>query len=137
MAHRASRIPRLIWIGGAALAAATAAVLFLFDPAAHGFYPSCMFHRTTGLLCPGCGSLRALYHLLHGHLATAFRFNPLLITALALGLLWWPAAWIRRRCNAQGDARISLGYLWAFLALAILFCVWRNLPGMPFAGVPQ
>jgi hypothetical protein len=119
------------------LAMLMAAVLFLFDPATHGFYPNCILHQTTGLLCPGCGSLRALYHLLHGHLATAFRFNPMLITALAGGLLWWPVTWIRRKCMAEEKARLSPRYLWALLALAILFSVWRNLPGLPFAGVPQ
>ena len=35
------------------------AVLFQFNPAQFGFYPVCFFHKSTGLLCPACGSLRA------------------------------------------------------------------------------
>ena len=48
-----------------------AAVLFFFNPAQSGFYPFCVFHRTTGLLCPGCGSLRALHQLLHQRICTS------------------------------------------------------------------
>src|SRR5690242_14513344 len=61
---------------------ATAAVLYLFDPRFYSFYPTCLFHRTTGLLCPGCGSLRAVHELLHGHLRAAFHYNPLLVAGL-------------------------------------------------------
>src|SRR5882762_3500779 len=57
-------------------------LLFTFNPVQFGFYPVCQFYKTTGLLCPGCGSLRALHNLLHGHLAEAFRFNQLLFLSL-------------------------------------------------------
>src|SRR5208283_1274662 len=54
----------------AALAAAVAAaVLFVFDPATAGFYPVCALHEMTGLQCPGCGGLRAMHQVFHGHLA--------------------------------------------------------------------
>src|SRR5260221_9010819 len=67
--------------------ALAAGVLFFFDPAEHAFYPVCFFHRTTGLLCPGCGSLRAVHQLSHGHLAAAFRVKPLLVVCLPF-LAW-------------------------------------------------
>ena len=63
------------------LVALAAGVLFCFDPNRYPFYPLCFFHRATGLLCPGCGSLRALHQLLHGNLATAFHFNALLVSS--------------------------------------------------------
>ncbi len=71
-----------------ALAAMAAAVLFQFDPSRSAFYPGCMFHRMTGLLCPGCGSLRACHQLLHGHWAAAFHDNPLLILTLIAGAVY-------------------------------------------------
>src|SRR2546421_11472933 len=64
-------LPILVCAG---LALVGAAVLFWFEPTQHAFYPICAFHRTTGLLCPGCGSLRALHQLLHGQVAAAFHF---------------------------------------------------------------
>src|SRR6476659_7114153 len=94
-------------------AAATAAlvVLYRFDPARAHFYPQCVFHALTGLQCPGCGTTRALYHLLHGDLGGAFRLNPMLFalppfaaasrsrrfitsrtvgwTALGVVVVWW------------------------------------------------
>ena len=63
------------------------AVLFFFNPSQSSFYPACLFYQTTGLLCPGCGSLRALHQLLHGNLAAAFHFNALLISSLPI-LAW-------------------------------------------------
>ncbi|MEY2693731.1 MAG: hypothetical protein RL142_79 [Actinomycetota bacterium] len=38
----------------------------------------CLFHAATGLLCPGCGTTRSLTALLHGDVATALAFNPLI-----------------------------------------------------------
>ncbi|HYH57581.1 MAG TPA: DUF2752 domain-containing protein, partial [Anseongella sp.] len=55
---------------------------FFFDPSLAGFFPPCPFKRLTGLDCPGCGSQRALHALLNLHVGAAFRFNPLLLTAI-------------------------------------------------------
>jgi hypothetical protein len=116
------------------LAAMGAAVLYRWNPATSGLYPPCPFFALTGWYCPGCGSLRALHQLLHGHLATAFDFNPLMMLALPfvayemlarllghprLGPLptdHLPAAWARALCGA-----------------VIAFGVLRNLPQYPFA----
>src|SRR5207302_5482362 len=54
-------------------------ILYVFDPVRFGFYPACTLYRTTGLFCPGCGSLRAMHQLLHGHLIEALRFNALCV----------------------------------------------------------
>src|SRR5262245_36358819 len=65
----------------------SAAVLFWFNPAQSGFYPTCYFHSWTGLLCPGCGSLRAMHQLLHGDIVAAMHFNVLFVLSLPI------AAW--------------------------------------------
>ena len=81
------------------------AVLFFFNPSQSSFYPVCLFHQTTGLLCPGCGSLRALHQLLHGNLAAAFHFNALLISSLPI------LAWLSIRLaldRLHSDLRFSL-----------------------------
>ena len=115
------------------LAAVVGLVLFCFDPGQYHFYPVCFFHRTTGLLCPGCGALRAMHQLLHGHLAAAFRFNPVLIVSLPL--LFWFAA--RLALQKAGNQPVSLGlrpaWLWLILAAVLVVSVLRNLPGAPFA----
>ena len=62
-------------IVSALVAGAAGLVLFCFDPRQYHFYPVCFFHQTTGLLCPGCGALRAGHQLLHGHLVSALCEN--------------------------------------------------------------
>ena len=72
----------------AALAMIVAAVvLYVFDPATAGFYPVCALHEMTGLQCPGCGGLRAMHQLSHGHVAAAWRLNPFVV-ALLPAALW-------------------------------------------------
>ena len=38
----------------------------------------CVFYELTGFYCPGCGSGRAVYAILHGSLRESFRYNPML-----------------------------------------------------------
>ena len=115
------------------LAVAAGLVLFCFDPRQHHFYPVCFFHQTTGLLCPGCGALRGLHQLLHGHLTTAFRCNPMLVVSLPF-LFWFGARFARQKA---GDQPLSLGlrpvWLWLILTAVLVVSVLRNLPGTPFA----
>ncbi len=121
-----SRFPwRKLTVLGAALAGA-AAILFWFDPAAGGFYPVCLFYRTTGWKCPGCGGLRAAHQLLHGHLVAAFDLNPLVpfgaLIAMTLGIRW-----AVRRFRSQTTAwTLRPGWLWAGLVLLLAFSIGRN-----------
>jgi len=119
-------------------AAMAGLVLFLFDPSRYHFYPLCVFHQVTGLLCPGCGSLRALHQLLHGNIYTAFRFNPLVVLCLpfAFGLTAVCAVRKARDQPMFGPFRILCLMVFPFLLAALIFGVWRNLPGAPLAMLP-
>jgi hypothetical protein len=101
--------------------------LYFFNPQQHGFYPFCMFYRTTGLLCPGCGSLRALHELLHGQLFSALRLNPLLVASIPLAVI---LAW--RRFGKRSAPPVISGVpplgIWICLGLLIVFGIIRNLP---------
>jgi len=117
--------------GGAALAVALLAalvLLFAFNPSQHAFYPLCVFHRLTGLQCPGCGGLRAVHHLLHGEVITAFRFNQLFVLALPL------AGWFTFRRLWRGSRpkpispRVQARWAWGTLAVLIAFWILRTLP---------
>ena len=95
------------------LLVAVAMPLAAFDPAATWWFPSCPFYTLTGLLCPLCGSLRALHALLTGSPLAAFTFNPLTITALA--------AWLVARRQFTAFCFSARGG-----AVAIAFGVLRN-----------
>ena len=102
-------------------------VLFALDPADGGPFPPCPWRALTGLLCPGCGALRATHALLHGHIAEAWRLNPLwLLVAPLLG-----AAFLWASLRAWGvplpAARVPAGALWGMLLAVIAFGVLRNL----------
>ena len=127
----------LVVLAAALLPVAVAClVLFCFDPRRYHFYPTCVFHQATGMLCAGCGSLRALHQLLHGHFASAFRFNPLLIIAMPFAG-WLGARWVWCKANDQpASPRFRPMWLWGLLVILIGFTLLRNLPGLPLAMLP-
>ena len=47
----------------------------------------CVFAKTTGLPCPGCGMTRAIAALLHGKWKEALRFHPMSPAFLVLGIM--------------------------------------------------
>lgn len=57
-------------------------ILYRYNPAASSIYPPCPFRYLTGYYCPGCGSLRAMHQLLHGHLLIALDLNPFMVLSL-------------------------------------------------------
>ena len=116
-------------------AAGAGLVLFLYNPAKFGFYPECYLYRTTGLLCPGCGSLRALHQLLHGHLVPALRDNALLVASLP-AVAWWAARFLLARLRGkQVGLTIHPSVLWWALGVMLLFGILRNLPFARAAGL--
>jgi hypothetical protein len=81
------------------------------------------------LNCPGCGSLRALHQLLHGHPGEASRSNLLLL--LCLPCFAWRALRfaIARLRGLPATFAIRPVWLWTFLCVAVIFTVLRNLSG--------
>ena len=116
-------------LSGAAMAAlvAGAAVLYWFDPSQSRFYPSCLFHQATGLLCPGCGSLRAMHQLLHGNVGSAFRFNALLVLSLPFFAVVM-ARYALKKSKGQVIPALSAKWIFICVGIAIGFGIWRNLP---------
>jgi len=65
-------IPRRVELG-LLLAALLAAALMPTLP----HVPLCFYHAVTGSDCPGCGTTRAVFAILHGRFAAAAAFNLL------------------------------------------------------------
>lgn len=114
----------------AVLAAAAAGTAYVaeVDPGQPGHYPLCPFRALTGYYCPGCGTLRAIHALAHGHLASALAFNALTVCTLPLlGYLW--ARWLVRTLAGRPPGPLAHpAWLWGLLAVVIVFWVTRNLP---------
>ncbi len=81
------------------------------------FYPPCVFHSLTGLQCPGCGTTRALHHLLHGDIVGAFHLNAMLFVVVPFGVL------------ASASRRFATHPLtgWAAAVVTVAWWIGRNL----------
>ncbi len=109
------------------------AVLYLFSPYDSGLYAACPFKALTDLHCPGCGTLRGLHELIHGHLGAAFGLNPLMVLLLpfiAFSIIKYIALGILDR--TQRRIFIPSAYIWLLLGIIIAFWILRNLPCYPF-----
>jgi hypothetical protein len=90
--------------------------------------PLCPFAILTRHPCPGCGLTRGTLALLHGHVAEALRFHPLVpivapLVALALG--WNAISYVRR---GRWSATEGLRGPWLTRAVAtlgvLMLAVW-------------
>ncbi len=96
---------------------AAVALLYVFDPERHGFYPRCPLYVVTEWQCAGCGTLRAAHRVLHGDIQGAMAFNPILGVAVPLVLLLAlkPALAYNRFVG------------WGVVVVVVLYSVWRNV----------
>ncbi|WP_426566929.1 DUF2752 domain-containing protein [Angustibacter sp. McL0619] len=119
-------------LGTAALLVGSAAALALRDPHAIGSWGYCPFLALTGLPCPFCGGLRAVWDLEHGDLTAAVRSNLLVVLVLPV-LVVAVLTWLRRRVRGDGSEGppAATGRV-AALGLVVLlgFGLLRWLPAM-------
>jgi Protein of unknown function (DUF2752) len=121
----------------AASAACVCAAIWVSDPTTPGGpLPVCPTKVLLGIDCPGCGSLRMLYSLMHGDLVAAARFNALGLAAVVL-LVWAYLAWTYGRV-AGWRIRSWQHYRWSAavtLSLVVVWFVVRNVPFPPFSAL--
>ncbi|MET0701577.1 MAG: DUF2752 domain-containing protein [Mycobacterium sp.] len=121
----------------AAVAGCACAAVLIGDPTTPGgVIPVCPTKALLGLDCPGCGSLRMIYSLLHGDLLAAVKFNALGLVGLGLliaaYLTWTYGRIVGRRIISWQHHR------WAAVVTLALVSVWfviRNLPFAPFTAL--
>src|SRR2546430_2669305 len=117
---RQRAIAATVWLG----LVAGAVFLFFFNPASptNQWFPKCPFLLLTGYQCPGCGSTRACYQLLHLHPIAAFEFNPLMMLTLPFivyGFLGFTRSAISGKPQRRGF--IPSFYMRSWLILMIFF----------------
>lgn len=106
------------------------AAVSLSTPGESAWLPGCIFFKLTGLYCPGCGSTRMLFYLVHGHPFEAFRYNALAMLVLPIVLY----SLVRKSLAFRLPAlpQISARWMTAFAFAVVLFTVARNMPAGPF-----
>jgi hypothetical protein len=121
----------------AACAAGACAVIAWANPTEPGnILPACPTKFLFGITCPGCGSMRMVYSLLHGDLAAAAHYNAVSLVVLPLLLLalvtWTAGRWRGRPVRSWQSWR------WTPAVFAVVFSVWfvvRNIPVEPFLSL--
>lgn len=123
---------RARWFAAVQLAMIPAAlwVVALNNPETSSMSPPCLFFKTTGFHCPGCGSTRATHQLLNGRLQRAFRYNPL---AMLIGLplvVYYLASLVKQTVTGRPLAFVLRWppLIWFVAILLVVFGVVRNLP---------
>lgn len=106
-----------------------AGVFYYVDPATSDLYPTCLFHKFTGLQCPGCGSQRAIHAILNGRFSEAAHDNLLLVISLPF-LLAYIGSTARGTLMAKGPGtpfQFNLTMRLIAGAAIIAFWVIRNI----------
>lgn len=103
-------------------------VYFFFSPYKFSFFPSCPFYKYGGLHCAGCGSQRALHHLLHLEFQQMFRSNLLFPLWIYLAGDYLYKNMVSKAEPLLLNTKIPYGIFFIILIYTIL----RNIPYEPF-----
>lgn len=111
------------------------AILYtVYNPSDHSFFPKCPFREVTGLMCPGCGSQRAMHYLLNLDVMSALRVNGLLVLSIPYVLTGFifdavkqPGVLVLKwRKRLFGQTAIFI-----LLAIVVVFWILRNTACCP------
>ncbi|WP_341267876.1 DUF2752 domain-containing protein [Gordonia malaquae] len=122
---------------GVGVAAGVSALVMIGDPTTPGgFLPPCPTNALLHVNCPGCGSTRALYSLLHGDVPAALHYNALGVIAMVLIVVAFVmhvvGLWRGRKLRSWQHLRYTP---WIALAVTAVWFVIRNLPFAPFSDL--
>ena len=87
----------------------------------------CLFHKITGLYCPGCGITRLLLAILKFDFYQAFRFNPLVFILLIVYLLYEVINLILKLLK-RNKIKVNKYVLYFILIIIVAFGIMRNFP---------
>lgn len=119
--------------------AAALTYLYFNDPNEPGHFPGCPTKTLFGIDCPGCGSTRAVYALIHGNVTRAADHNVVLVLMVPFLLFWYARwaynSWTGRVPTIEPGSHAALLRQWgtiALLVIVVVFGVLRNF--VPFLG---
>ena len=109
-------------------------VIWFADPRVPGNFPICPFYGFTGWHCPGCGTLRALYSLLHGDASAALGYNLLAVLCLPfVAYSFLAGSFAAFGLPRPPSLYIPSKWIWGLIVGIVCFWVIRNLPMQPIS----
>ena len=91
-------------------------------------YIPCLFHKITGLFCPGCGLTRMMFSILKLDLKSAFQYNQLLFVLSPFMLFLcinYIYSWIT---NKKSVLKKIPNYVWYIIIIVLLiYTILRNI----------
>jgi len=106
---------------------------FFINPTSTALFPKCPFYVITGFLCPGCGSQRAIHHIMHGDIFLGLRQNYLfLILFFVLSYELFISLKTLLGQNTRNNLLHNKKITNTILVLVIVFWILRNIPVYPF-----
>lgn len=112
----------MLWIMAAIILIGGLLLLYFNNPESTFWMPICPTEEVFSIYCPGCGTGRGLYALLHGDLAGSLRKNILLLPAIIMVIVLYVKP--KLACNVY----VAYGLLTIF----VLYMILRNIPCEPF-----
>lgn len=88
----------------------------------------CIFHKITGLLCPGCGISRMIVAMIHLDFQLAYLYNPVIFVFSPLIIYFCIRlyiAWIKNQSCILN--RIEIFLLYVLIITLLIFGIVRNL----------
>jgi len=113
----------------------TVLYVLLATPEGKAYLPICLFHKFTGLHCPGCGGTRAVQALLGGDFVQALDYNIFFILVSPLLLMYIFQEWFFFVFSYRilFIDRLNSKIVKFVTIFCILFFILRNIPLYPFS----
>ena len=124
-------VSKFIKIGAAAVS--IVALIFVYknyNPTGNAYFPKCPLKQVTGLECPGCGSQRAVHHLLNFDIGASMDQNPMLVLSIPYLLLGFAFQLVKEPGDQMLRWRKRLfgtKAIYVILTLIISFWILRNV----------
>lgn len=108
-------------------------IYYFLDPGELIIFPKCFFFSLTGWYCPGCGSQRAIHHLLHLNLNEVVTNNMLILPGfLLIGYHYSYQAANRKFNLTLPNVLYKRSTPWLIFAIVLGYWIIRNLEVVPF-----
>lgn len=118
-------------VAGAAVLLLGAILLYSHDPEKTTWSPKCIILMTTGYKCPGCGIQRMVYHLMHGEVLTAIKYNYFAAFVLPLAAVWGACSLSANKvCIKVRNILESKTSGFLYIGLYFFWWIFRNVMGL-------